>query len=430
MNNGPQPQFKLSRTIEFIEDLNGGGERRLWWDDIKERIDLMTEGHLFIQGTLPDDGTWYRGRQIFNDSYYSNTDKLTLRNKEDITNYGRCNKPGQSVLYASNNLETVYSELGLHVGDHIELITIKKKDDLEVSYISVGEIDHVRRHNTSQFGNKDIADSIRSYWDTLNFIDRLRLNVTDAFIADRFRQEANNQYKYKITSAYSDIVFAQGVDAFIYPSVGHLGGWNIAISEDAFNNKFEITKVELVEIYDVLGYGIFGTVTYGQSDEVDSTTGEISWKKMLGQKFWGDFDAFLNYTLTLAGHHTMFLFFLKYEHGLDANADPEMIKIQDAAKSIGNGKLMSFKIIFDANVRLNPSLEFSKLIEFADNHNKDWDSVCITTETNINNGNEADSYVARMKELFKNDISSACIFTRDGTQVSMSAPPEILNFCK
>jgi len=39
-------QFKLAKTIELIEQLKGGYERRMWWQDAYQLIDLMTEGHL------------------------------------------------------------------------------------------------------------------------------------------------------------------------------------------------------------------------------------------------------------------------------------------------------------------------------------------------------------------------------------------------
>jgi len=336
-------QFKLTKTIQFIEELNGGGERRLWWQDIRERLDHMTEGCLLIGGDILDEMVWVRGRQFYGNSYYSNCKDLTLRDPKEIKNYGRCNKPGQPILYASNNLETIYSELGLQVGDRVEVITIHKKEGVKFSYLSVGEVDNVRRYGRSLLGGDGITKEVKDHWNSVSDIERLRLNLTDAFVADRFRQFAKYPHEYKITSAYSDIIFSRKVDGFAYPSVGHLGGWNIAITEDAFLNNFEVQSAELFEIHDVSGYGIFGTISFGKSENIDQDSGEITWQKSVGGRFLKNFENFLNYALSLPGHRQMLLVFFKRNEKKQSGIPSELQDVEDKASKLGDGALLTIR---------------------------------------------------------------------------------------
>jgi len=252
-------QLKLAATLDILDKLRGGGERRGRVEDIHQMIDLLTAGHIFLGSDLQDGVSFYRGRLLRNKRPFTALKDLTLRNATDVTDFGRCNGPGQAVLYASSNLETVFSELAIQIGEWIQIIKIKKTEGVPIKCTVIGDIDHVRRHGKSSFGGEGFTRAVEQYWDSLSELGKLRLNLTDAFVADKFRSPARHSFEYKVTSIFSAIVFAQGFDAFYYPSVGHLGGWNIAISEDAFRRGFEVTESEVREVFDAPGYGIFGS---------------------------------------------------------------------------------------------------------------------------------------------------------------------------
>lgn len=268
-------QLKLAATIDILDRLRGGGERRGRVEDIHQMIDLLTEGHIFLGSDLQDGISFYRGRLLRNKRPFTALKNLTLRSAADVTDFGRCNGPGQTVLYASSNLETVFSELSVQIGELVQIIKIRKKDGVPIKCTVVGDIDHVRRHGKSSLGGEGFTKAIEQYWDSLSELGRLRLNLTDAFVADKFRSPARYSFEYKVTSIFSAIVFAQGFDAFYYPSVGHLGGWNIAISENVFRHGFEVTESEVREVFDAPGYGIFGSQRLFESKKIDGDSIEL-----------------------------------------------------------------------------------------------------------------------------------------------------------
>ena len=244
-------------------------EHRLPWDQIRNSINLITESHLFLGANLPDQ-VFYRGRLLKPGEHFDHTDSLKAPPNSKVTSYGRCNLPSQSVLYASSNLETVLSELGAHSDDRFQILECRPKKGSEISATIVGEIDHVRRYSThSNATGPGYADEIRKYWTTLNSEQRLRLNLVDAFIAEKFKREIKYSFEYKITSAFSDIIFSQNIDSFFYPSVGHVGGLNIAIQADVAEKGFEYTASKILRVSECLGYGIFGCIEEAHSRRVE-----------------------------------------------------------------------------------------------------------------------------------------------------------------
>lgn len=256
----PTEHFKLKVTTDLIERFKGGWEHRARMNEIRKVLDLFTGGHIFLGTSLAEGTIFFRGRLLRNRTPFTEISELVHRKPSNINEFGRCNAPGEAVLYASSNLETVFSELAVQVDDWVQVITLRKKQGVEIRCTVVGDIDHVRRHGRASLGGEGYTEAVKNYWESLSEVERLRLNLTDAFVAERFRAVAKYSADYKITAAFSSIIFQQGFDAFYYPSVGHLGGWNIAISEQAFSDKFEVVDSEVREVFDTLGYGIYGSM--------------------------------------------------------------------------------------------------------------------------------------------------------------------------
>jgi hypothetical protein len=409
--------FKLTKTIDTIERLSGGGERRIWWEDIRIFLDLLTDGYLILGSSLNDGATFYRGRELFDNEPFSQLDQLTIKKSELVKSLGRCHKHHQQVLYASNNLETVFSELGLHVGNRVQIIKIEKIAGADVNFTVIGEIDHVRRYGKPAIVSEEFAQKIRDHWNSLDEIEKLRLNLTDAFISDKFRNPVKYQYEYKTTSAFSDILFSQGIDSFLYPSVGHLGGWNIAIQGKVFQEKFRVVESELTEIYDVLGYGIYGTVPLQKSKSINDE-GAIEWDKDQPIKpIFRTFDEYLKYCISLPGIKTLFFQLLKFADNEFPNGHIEK-KIPEIGKVPGlSGGIM--KWIFDGYMPLNPNIEFNKLKQNIDSKNRDWDVIVIDIGKNIFNDKDANIFLSDMKKRLMSGDTGFIIFKRSGEPVAI-----------
>ncbi|MBA3755095.1 MAG: hypothetical protein H0X02_02185 [Nitrosomonas sp.] len=104
--------------------------------------------------------------------------------------------------------------------------------------------------------------------------------MIDAFLADEFIKPAITDADYKITSAFSNIILNESeesdqIDAIIYPSVVFRGGLNFAIKPKSLKNKIKLINAEIIEITDVIGYGIFDYRPLGKLKSVNH--GLLEW---------------------------------------------------------------------------------------------------------------------------------------------------------
>ena len=68
-------------------------------------------------------------------------------------------------------------------------------------------------------------------------------------------------------------------DGFAYPSVGHRGGLNYAISPSSFDTKFRWKKFFAGEIVNFLGFGLYAYKPYAESVSIEED-GTINWKEI------------------------------------------------------------------------------------------------------------------------------------------------------
>lgn len=229
------------------------------------------------------------------DAYFYNERDLTFRyDIPNITSFGRCNEPLQSLFYASDNIE-------------ISLAEVFNKEKLEnlkdVSYVTTGvwnfaksvrvapifEPDNVDITNESLV---DVTNKCKAFIDNLNIIPKKKLlkaflsSVSNEFTKP-FSKDAN---AYLFSAAYSNFIL-EAIDRFdptnqmegiIYPTCkGIYGirdlGLNYAFKNSiiGFSNKIELAYA-LRGRLEKVGKTITATDVI-QSVSVNKITGEIVW---------------------------------------------------------------------------------------------------------------------------------------------------------
>lgn len=398
--------LKLRRTIDMIERLQGGGERSMRMDELAALVDLLTDGHIFLTNVLPEGFTSLRGRQVLS-SPYEKVTEVGIRDPLTVYDFGRCHSPGHPVLYASINLETVYSELGADVGARVQVATIRKKPNEQIRYTCIGNMDYVRRHGKGLLGGEEEVRVIRDYWKTLSELERRRHNFVDAFFADKFRQPARFSHEYKATSLFSKDIFSRDIDAFFYPSVGHLGGWNIAITPQAFDRGFEIVSCEVNEVIDTLGYGIFGSKPIFEHGSIQD--GRFVWKTPSEIMAFGSFDEYVWYHLSHPGQKTMIFQLMQI-----ANHE---FKHRDFEAALGgtlpeNTSNMALKLTTQGSFELKYDRDFAYMLKSLADQER-WDLMTCDVISSV----DANIIEAAQAELFQ-DVASGTskrtVFSNEG----------------
>ena len=197
--------------------------------------------------------------------------------------YGRCNLPGQSVLYATNaDILVAMNEMKPDVGDLITETTWKVKENQTLTYypifknqppskgvinLRMSEINRLHEQHL-----KEYPPNVRTH------IDSLVQFVADAFTR---RIHSDNNLDYIFSAYFSDKIlhnFEEGkIDAIYYPSVkNNLSFENLAIKTDVFDNKYEIFEVRDSVLSAKSQDGCY-CATLGDCKDFDFTTGKILW---------------------------------------------------------------------------------------------------------------------------------------------------------
>jgi hypothetical protein len=259
-----------------------GGYKGLSWNEIRTIFDevILSDGlhHLY---KIPVGMEFYRGRRFLVSDLKENISDLGAPNSSDVGNFGRCQKPGTSVLYVANNKDTMLSELDILCGEYAQLITFRVKKSFHI--LVVGDIDYCRRAGRSLLPTNSTSFEFRPSDVLLNVCrnvnnEHIQKILVDAFCAKVFSMNEYSQSFYRMTSALADVLFScpqEDALGFAYPSVANREGINFAFKE-SYSTYLEATECSALQIMDDLGFGICATNEYASSNEITGK-GVIKW---------------------------------------------------------------------------------------------------------------------------------------------------------
>ncbi len=413
-------QQKLKTTISLTEQLRGGAEKRLDIKDISVILNLITDSHAFLSIDINEETIFYRARILYDKQPISDLNLLVAKKHEDVKSYGRCNIPGKSILYASINIETILSELGVDVGQTVQYIAFKKKKNTAVKCTIISEIDHVRRYGKSSIGGQEFVDVIKKNLEQLSELERLKLHLVDAFISEKFRNVVKYPYEYKTTSLFSQIVFEQNFDAFYYPSVAHLGGFNIAITPDAFNDNFEIINSEVIIITDSMGYGMYANEIKFKSKEIKD--GVITWLDNVDIRY-PTFDLLIWHNLNdFSSPNTLLIQTLEN----DEKEINEFVKENyETLKSNQNSSHTILKAGINGSVPINADLDFNLINKHILSNTATWDVLVCKIIKTIDK-DEINEELKKFSEDVQNSNTKYDMFNNKGNMVVV-AESRIIN---
>lgn len=285
--DSPEDIRKLSRAIEIIETLRGGFAKRGTFEQVKKCLDELTSDHdwsllTYDKVTFPP--LTRARRQSFavsSHSPYTSSRDFFAREASAVTEPGRCHTPFFSVFYAANNIETALSEVSPDVGHVVHCGTFAPKASASLRLITIGAIDHYRRHGTPILPSVDIASQTDRILADLSPTASTRVSLIDAFLAEIFYASVSRDIDYKLTAALSMILFddtfgGNPIDGIIYPSVAHRGGMNYAIRGEKAIENLDLQECVCLQITQVLGFGLYASMPWHKSTAIDFE-GNISW---------------------------------------------------------------------------------------------------------------------------------------------------------
>lgn len=223
----------------------------------------------------------FRSRAIERGTDFEHIKQMGYPPAHRVSKYGRCNFPGESILYAANNPETSFLEIDFNDEKPCAVIVqFKLKGDERLRLLPIGELDHYRRHGKPRVTSPNAAENLEAFLGPLEHYDRIAYQFVDAYLADymsRVPDETTERNLYEVTAGIAGALLQQpDVDGLIFPSVRHDGGLNYVIKPDVFDAKFEVHKFMLTtDLYDH-GYGLFEYFAYAEGTQLNPD-GQFIW---------------------------------------------------------------------------------------------------------------------------------------------------------
>jgi|AntAceMinimDraft_17_1070374.scaffolds.fasta_scaffold22833_2 hypothetical protein len=293
--NGFMPK---ERAIKFINDFQNLDFENIEFETLKKLTIRYFPYIPILPVTVPFGELLYRARTIpYNQYPYENLCDFTPPAKKYQKNeFGRANKPFQTVFYCSTNMKVAAMEV---CKDYKNIINPK----FEVGWVVIGVwkvIDYCglllsSLYNSDQVLNvrEDIKSELILFQNKLNntsdnkqSLPENTIAVTELlmkFFSDEFsKNNVINHNDYKISTAYTDRIFSLPdniFDGIRYPSVPmKYQGDNIVLSKSAYQNKLELVKTLFITCgldFEIDDHIVTGILLEDEKIEGD----KIVWKK-------------------------------------------------------------------------------------------------------------------------------------------------------
>lgn len=244
--------------------------------------------HLILESTFPQITRLTINRNVIGQNKrIDNIKYLKYPPRDKVKTYGRCNFPGQSILYGCFSITTAINELKPKVGDIITESTWTVKSDQPMVFCPIFK-NQPTKNNLINLRTYEINETYEQ--ELKKHPEHLRKSIDTLvqFVADAFSKRiiTENHLDYIFSAYFANKIlneFENGrIEAIYYPSVQErLSFENIAIKPESFDAKYLIDEVHDSVVVQDTRNGGRGYFMKGLSrcKSFDLTTGKILWDK-------------------------------------------------------------------------------------------------------------------------------------------------------
>jgi len=234
MNDNPIPKYNIVELNKILSDLTNLDLRNTKYSSIYQIIDeIFTD--IVCQIISCPITTIFRARKNKMNSF-SKINQLIFPQPYLLKKYSRLTKPHYPVLYASSAFDIAVFEVQPELDDIITVIKFEldsKYKNLQTYEIGVRQnffhnVPHVLQY-------KGDIEYSQEYKEIVNRIESFFIEQFSAIIKE------NEEYKYKITAAISEMLFLRNdfAECLMYPSIAYNAeGLNVGIKSEIFLTKY------------------------------------------------------------------------------------------------------------------------------------------------------------------------------------------------
>ena len=258
---------RVNEIKETIKTLESVDVNNLSVEEIKDLLFPMFKGLIVQTPKLGSGIKLFRSRK---GNKPGNIKSILYPPSNKVTNFGRVNRPSQSVFYSATSREATFFEQDLKVGDFITIGRWKTTSELLVANVgySSGVFNGLNSNRECQKWGDDTKIS--------NEENRYILNWLSKQFATKVK--SSNESYYKISVAIAEkFLMGELFSGIIYPTIAmRANADNVVLYPEVVDEHLSFERVEYAEIEEV-GDFKFEIKVRDFADEL-TDAGKIKWK--------------------------------------------------------------------------------------------------------------------------------------------------------
>lgn len=254
---------KLKATINDLNkvDLENLSYERIYTTIMNDICVLPVERKQIKKGTIVCRGRVNKGNFFCSEKEISyNSDVFNIKK------FGRMNMPYQTLFYGSISTEEIINPEVIALFENSNYLSDVNSNGAEIITVGIWRVKENLKIIDTQFNLEDIKKLKSKYSKKHEEID-LIINLFSKNLK-KLKSEIPNHNHYKISAAYSNIIFEKFPDyaGITYPSIKtDMKGYNIVMLPEVADNKLELIYVKAFQIIKVKADSIYDELMFAKS---------------------------------------------------------------------------------------------------------------------------------------------------------------------
>lgn len=237
-------------------------------ENVEAKLDAILKDYPVLSFELGRGSVFWRGRKCGEEGFLQELEMSYP--PAGNASLGRLNDQGMPCLYAATRRSTVFAELGVGVGDYVQLAGFRVLADKTIRAIAVGEYFHVYKTGYLRILGRDPDKATSRLLNSLDPEHGKRIVYIDAFLGNLLADKDAKTKNYVASRLFAGKAFKKsGADAMFYPSVQDTIGMNLAVLPNAFDERMHGACAQLVQITKIRSFGFYEHRVCKQATGVD-----------------------------------------------------------------------------------------------------------------------------------------------------------------
>lgn len=243
----------LANLHEFIREIKAVDLESVDFEKLKGKIADLTDGY------VKQEYGWRlnnlcRARKNEGKPSFTKFSEILSPPKTSVKVFGRLNRPGESIFYASEKRDDTLHEVKAIPGDIVTIVQLRPiSEDIELDHLDFAVFETAC---AKTLGFKNLMNPLLKIKNKIHPEDYPKQKLISEFIVNEVTKSVNaeSEWEYKTTCAIAEVLWKDSLmfDMLAYPSVTKkLHGLNLAFPNHIIKQYYQVEIVNEIQIQEI-----------------------------------------------------------------------------------------------------------------------------------------------------------------------------------